>query len=373
MSTCPAYAINYFLNIPPNLKNALINNKNIQNTEAPFQPSFADQATFTLINNYINTDSNTTISFQGNIYSLFNDIQICKSTVKMVPSSSTSPILTSQNGRGIYTNSVSPDLILTFVNYSLMNKNKPAVVILVIPLYATNDQTPNMLSDLIQQKTTVSSLMELFNEDSTSYGYNACITTVNSASDLTVRASIPTYILSFPGGFPVPANDLNRIIGSLPDYTFNPANNFPIVTLLSPTDTGTKPALTDPTTFYCRVGDDTTITNSVIRYIKSPSSVVNRASAIFRLNQFKCYPFSGLRNLQDDPSGVQVIPMGKAVNELKQASPDNGASYSTILYIILGIIVAMSIVGVIYVAISYLATPDDIPVADVPMVEAETE
>ena len=251
-----------------------------------------------------------------------------------------------------------------------MNINTPQVIIIVIPLYATNEKVPNMLSDLLQQKSTVHSLIDLFDEDFISYGYNVCISTVNSATDLTIHDSIPTYILSFPKGISLPQVDLNQL-GALPDYMFNPANQFPIVTLLALTDDDTyRPALTDVATFYRKsyAGDDDTIKRNVICYLASPSSFKDKLSATFALDKYKCYPFSELRNLQTDPTGTQqVIPMGNAIDELKQASPDNGLSFMAIIYWILGIIGVMALIGMTYAIVSYMSTQNEIPVNLIPI------
>jgi len=366
MATCSAYAINAFLNVSDQAN--LIKNTSIQNSTTPaFRPFFAEQATFTLVNNIITTDSYNTISYRGTIYSLY-DIQICTPVVHITNNN----VATYSNGRGIYTiGTPAAELVLTFQNPS-RGLNQPTVIVVILPIYETNQETPNIVSDIIQHTMTPHSLIDLFNENSISYGYNACISTVNSPTDRTINGSIPTYILSFPNGVSIPQKDINQLTNLQP-YTFYPARGLLIVTLFQYNETtNTYVAATlDPTTFYATTttSSDDTITKNIICYTKSPSSIVKETSAQFTLNQYKCYPFSELQNLDSNSSVVYPagIPMDRAVKELESASPDNGISFSAIIYWILGILGVMAILGALYAIFSYAGTSNQIPVEDLPI------
>ena len=356
MATCSAYAINYFLQVSDG--NTVLSKNTTIHGDYPFRPSFAASATYNLEGTYITTDSNNTLIYKGNSYSYYNG-QLCTPTVHVVGSSKTT------TGRAIMTNTPAPvaELLLTFVNPTLVNT--PTVVILILPIYMNQQQSGgDLLSDLLTTPNgVVSSFNSLFSDTDMlgSYGYNACISTVDSSGAAgVINNSISTYILSFPTGYTTSAT----MPTSLPDYVFYPANSYPIVTSFTVTDITYTPSTFDPSTFYSmqKTSSDPIVLENVIHYMKSPYDIIGAPSALLTLDQYKCYPFSELRNLQDNPGGAAkyVVPMGNAVNALE--NPGMGWSVSGVGYAILSILAIMAGIALIYVLIQYFATQDDVPV-----------
>lgn len=265
-------------------------------------------------------------------------------------------------GRGVYTTNGQPvaaDLLLTFVNSAA----SPQAVIVILPIYVTNSQEPNLLSTLLQQKSTVGSLTGLFNENSRSYGYNICISTVVDAQNLSIYSGINTYIVSFPGGYSMPQADINQL-KNLPDYTFRPAQGHPIVTAFGfDSETNSYPPnQIDSGTFYCTyvAGNDEKVSNHVTNYAQSPTHTQWKSaqSAQFTLDQYKCYPLNDLQNLKD-ASGI-VMP--DAIKSLKSASPEN-SGFSAGILMVLWSLFGIAVVGALIVIISYFVTPDEVPAA----------
>jgi len=360
MATCSAYAISSFLHIDTN---SLAQNPKVQpQHQQPFRPSFAPQGTFQFLDNMITTDSNNTISFQDGVYSLNNDIQFCTPTVHMAGSQ-----VTNAAGRGVYTSNGQPvaaDLMLTFVNPTAANTS-PKVILVILPIYVTTAQEPNFLSTLIQQKSTVGSLSSLFNENSKSYGYNICISTVENAENLRINNGIGVYVVSIPSGYSMPQTDINQL-ANLQEYTFRPANGHPIVTAFgfdSETDTY-PPKQIDAGTFYCIyiAGNDEKVSNNVTIYALPPMD--NQAqwkSAQFTLDQYKCYPLNELQNLKD--ASPNVVTMQDAIKSMESASPDN-SGFSTGLMWALWVLLGLTIIGTLFILISYFVTPDEVPIND---------
>ena len=348
MARCPSYAIDSFLHIadPTTIKLVPVQ-------QPPFRPSFAPQATLQFVDNMITTDSNNTISFQGNVYSLYNDIQFCTGTVHIGAG-------TNAGGRGVYTTNGQPvaaDLVLTFVNRAYT----PQAIIVVLPIYPTTAPDSNLLSTLIQQKSTVDSLTSLFTDDMPSYGYNVCITTVENAQNWTINNGINAYVVSFPSGLSMPQADINQL-KNLQAYVFHPANTHPIVTSFgfnSETDTY-PPKTIDPTTFYCTVvfGNDERVSKHVTMYGKSPVHAQSK-SAQSTLDQYKCYPLNELQNIKNDASGG--TPILKVISAMEGNSPDSG--FSSGIGIILWILLSLTIIGTLFILISYFVTPNQVPVS----------
>jgi len=373
MATCPVDAIISFLQVTD--PQTLTANKNILNSTAPFRPAFADSAIFNLGSPaQITTDSNNTIAFRGNSYS-FQDAQICSPIVNLV--ASTSP--KSSAGRGIMTNGTNPiaELLLTFVNPTLVNTT--VAVIVILPIYSGTGTAGanNLLTSFLTNPISLSvtgSLNSLFTDGFYSYGYNACISTVPIDSNTAVNGSIRTYILSFPDGYVLNATMSAIFIGSpLPEYIFHPAQPNRIATNFALGDTDFIVNGWDQNTFYCNnshSSNSNIITDNVIHYMQSPFNLIGKKSALFTLDQYKCYPFSELKNLQTDPNTAAkyVVPMDKAVNSLEATG--GGFSVSTVGYWILGIIGIMALIALIYVLIMYFSTEDDVSVADAAAAEA---
>jgi hypothetical protein len=353
MARCPSYAIDSFLHI------ASPNSIKIQPVQQPpFQPSFAPQATLQFIDNMITTDSNNTISFQGNVYSLYNDIQFCTGTVRLTGGQGTNAA-----GRGVYTTNgqaVAADLVLTFVNPAYT----PQAILVILPIYPTTAQNSNLVSTLIQQKSTVDSLTSLFTIDNMpSYGYNVCISTVESAENLTINNGITAYVVSFPSGLSIPQADINQL-KNLQEYVFRPANGYPIVTSFGfDSETGTYPPKTiDPGTFYFTVvfGNDDKVTKNVTNYAQSPLFYTQSKTAQSVLDQYKCYPLNELQNIKNDASGG--TPILNVINEMGKIGPADSA-FSSGIGIILWILLGLTIIGTLVIVISYFVTPNQVPVS----------
>jgi len=340
-ATCSPQALNTFLNVsdPANLN---VKATNVANTY-PFISSFADGSLFSFTENTVTTDATNTLTYQGTMYSLL-DIQLCTATVNMTTGT------TSKSGRGITTDSVpAAELILTFTSPTA--KNNPTALVMVVPVYEGNpSENASFLRTLLYSRTTTEPLSSLFNN--TSYGYNVCITT-------TANLSIPTYILNFSSGCTL-APYFITLLKNLTDYTFNPANGQPIVTTFQPDSNGVlKPAATNDTTFLCKSVKTTSVEyqNNVIVYLKPPiTSTQTYPSAVFQLNQYKCFPFSELHNMTSDTSGVV---MADAVSAMKDADPT--IKFTQVGIIILSILGALAGLGLCYVLFKYFSTLPDIP------------
>jgi hypothetical protein len=115
-------------------------------------------------------------------------------------------------------------------------------------------------------------------------------------------------------------------------------------------------AATNDTTFLCKSVNTTSpdYQNNVIVYLKAPiTSTQTPTSAVFQLNQYKCYPFSELHNVTSDASGIAMVD---AVDAMKNAdpAPSIGIFVLVILFILAGI-------GVFVAIIRYLMTAPDLP------------
>ena len=340
-STCSPQALNTFLNVsdPANLN---VNATNAANTY-PFISSFADGSLFSFTENTVTTDATNTLTYQGTMYSLL-DIQLCTATVNMTTG------ITSKSGRGITTESEpAAELLLTFTSPTA--KNNPTALVMVVPVYEGNaSDNARFLSELLNNGTTVQPLSSLFNN--TSYGYNVCITTSG-------KLSIPTYILNFWSGCTLLSKDIT-LLKNLTDYTFNPANGQPIVTSFQPDSNGVlQAAATNDTTFLCKSVKTTSVEyqNNVIVYLKVPiTSTQTQPSAVFQLNQYKCFPFSELHNMTSDTSG---IVMADAVSAMKDADPT--IKFTTVGIVILSILGVITGLGLCFVLFKYFSTLPDMP------------
>jgi len=263
-------------------------------------------------------------------------------------------------------------MILTFTNTTVANATY--VIIVIIPVYtgiSTDRHYSQFLTQLLSKDSysTNVSLGELF-ADRVSYGYNVCIATGDGTN---IKHIIPTYIISVPDGGIIDAPMAASVFTI--DYKFySPFTggiyydefNDNIVTSFSYNDatktiqpaswSGT--AQTIPCQSITTAQKDGPFLSNVLYYTYPPTpSSQGAQSALFTLDQYKCYPFNKLNNID---AQNHVIPMSTIAQGL---AASGGSSLSTGgVWAIIGIFIgAIMAIGAFVIIWRSMSTKPDIP------------
>lgn len=320
----------------------------------PFISSFADNAAFSLDTNLITTNSYNSIAFKENVYGLYN-IQLCQGSSRAMTTIGASL----------------GDLILTFTNSTLINSTH--VIIIILPIYV-GPTTSLFLPQLLQNRSTNVGLGSLF-IGQPSYGYNLCISTGDGA---TATNAISTYVISFPqgcfinatpdsttlativantnyifyspyhGGFEYYPNNDNIALA----YTYDINNAIITPTQWSGANRNILSKGIDP------AGAD--FKNNVLYYTTAvPPSNQGNQSALFTLDQYKCYPFSKINNVDAEN---HVIPMSTIAQNMAEGG-DAKLDTTSIWAWIGSIIGILLLAGVFFIVWRSVTTKPTIPPA----------
>uniref|UniRef100_A0A6C0JZX7 Uncharacterized protein n=1 Tax=viral metagenome TaxID=1070528 RepID=A0A6C0JZX7_9ZZZZ len=352
MATCPAGSIHAFLTTTTPVTEAV--NTSITAKTYPFISSFADNAAFSLDTNLITTSSYNSIAFKGNPYGLYN-IQLCQGSSRAI-STMGSPL---------------GDLILTFTNTTVVNGAN--VIIVILPIYVSAPASL-FLSQLLTNRSTNVGLGSLF-IGQRSYGYYQCISTGNGRI---VTNSISTYIISFPNGCFINADpdstSLNAAITNTNYIFYSPYHggfeyypNNDNIALAYTYDTNN--VMITPTQWSGAnrnilskgidpAGDD--FKNNVLYYTTaSPPSNQGNQSALFTLDQYKCYPFSKINNVDAENHVISLSKITQAMAEGGNAGPSTNTVWGLIGFFIGLLLLA----GVFFIVYRSVTTKPTIPPA----------
>jgi hypothetical protein len=350
MATCPAGSLHTFLTATTPITEA--NNNVIKANTYPFMSSFADSAAFSLDTNLITTNSYNSIAFKDEPYRLYN-IQLCQGSSRAITTIGTSL----------------GDLILTFTNPTLVNDVH--VIIIILPIYV-GPITSLFLPQLLQNRSTNVGLGSLFTGQR-SYGYNLCISTGNGS---TATKAISTYVICFPQGCSINATPDSTTLGTVVAntnyvfyspyrggfqyeagtdnivlaYTYDTNNAIITPTQWSGANRNLLSKGIDP------AGGD--FKNNVLYYITAvPPSNQGNQSALFTLDQYKCYPFSKINNVDAEN---HVIPMSTIAQGMSEGGDAdlNTASVWAWIGSIIGILL---LAGVFFIVWRSMTTKPTIP------------
>ena len=359
--SCPPQSLNGFANLSTIPGTSELNM--IAANTYPFIMNFAPRTTpLTISGNFISEDPNNTLMYKGTQYNILSTV-ICK------PSSGTYELYgtAKQSQASLMYTFISSTLNAVASNFNDTSKipSIPLIIILIVPIFQGNS-TPNApyLTQLKNPPTDTSAFMSMKGlfADLKSIGYSACIDIVLKPN-ARPTFGCPTSIFNFTEGITLQGG-INSVMTVLPSpyallgagaaiiiqsYT---ADGSPVFTNLS-----SSPIIMPPIT----VTDDN-YTNKMRYYllpIATPkSSTIQRKRTP---DQYQCFPFDELQNLQTDNKGMKTVgDLGEVLKTQNDQNNTVGAMLSwdqlgVFVIIILSVIGAFIVFGFLLWAISFFS------------------
>ena len=361
---CPPGSIHSFVNFQGSLSavfNDISNNHRVVEG-APFQINFAPRSTpLSHIENYIQEDPNNTLLYRQTTYTLAST-QICQ------PSSTNSySILGLQSPPSTifpdspYSNrpySEVPTIIFTYISSSFngllssytnavqngrplpATPSQPLIMLLIVPIYSGNSSSPN--SQYLSQfssnsiRSTYPSMKDLF-KNQQSVGYPACLDFILGESTL----SVPTNFYTFPTGIVLNDSTYTQFKSSFVIKPFV-IEMLPVVQAYKPDGTPDIKISTNTNIpiISAPIGN-TKILGYIQQYTKSPSPS-NFVNPNLKPEQYQCYPFNELQNI--DPESGTVMNLGEAikVNDTQNNRVGSMLDWKTIGGLVGGIMAAIA-------------------------------
>jgi len=303
----------------------------------PFFMNFAPRSTpITHSNNYIEEDSQNTLTYRGAVYTI-NNVQICN------------------NKYGIYGSQPNPELnsaavatiIFTFIITDQSKTNLSPVILLVVPIYKiaenpTNRYLLQIINPPATAKKTYPSMQQLF-QNQPSFGYMACLPTVAMANvpDTPIEAGIYTFI--------------NGIVVSTTAWdTFTKSNNY--LSTLQPYKANGQLLGGEVNTILPPKSNTDERTINFITYYPMDIRAITENSynkKTLLTNQYQCQPFDQLNG--KDPTGARVSLETVIIGNNQAMETGFSVSFEDLLALwipIAGIIVVVVVLGFILWATS---------------------
>ena len=327
----------------------------------------------TLINGNVEESDGNTINIKGITYTLIST-QICQPTHRggfQIPGQQKTPEL---------------ELVLTcFKKPVSANSNNPAMVLLIIPIYSSNQESNGgYINQLLDSDQPAANLQSIFYQTETdlrakSIQYNLCIDLVNPAN-FNTKTSLSTLVLYFPMGCTVTLQTIANLKAKegLTDYRIPPAILQPYATVMtysveldgSKTPSSISSEGYVPTTLIQASSEQF---GNLFEYHEKPPALASKfnesACPYYQTTQYKCVPFDKVKDL----SGNYVIPENaqtlsdklEVQNQIRANEVSTGITLSS-LGTGFGILIAI-VVGIclLFFLIAWLngSTPDQLRAA----------
>jgi hypothetical protein len=339
----------------------------------PFIMNFAPRTTpLTIQGNTITEDPNNTLLYKGTQYYLLSTT-ICKPSLGSYELYGTAK---QSQGSLIYTY-ISSTFNSVTANFNAASKisNIPLVMILILPIFQGNPTTnAPYLTQLKNPPTDTSKFMSMQGlfANLTSISYSACIDLV-LRPNTTPTFGCTTSIYNFTDGITIQGN-INSIMNVSPPPYMLFQNNAIIIQAYnadgSPifTNSSSSPVIMPPISVT-----DNNFTNKMRYYllpIATPQSSTAKPTNLTP-DQYQCFPFDELQNLQTDANGIKTVgDLGEVLKSQNAQNNTVGAMLSwdqigVFVIIILSVIGAFIVFGFILWAISFFSDRK-IPVPEVP-------
>jgi hypothetical protein len=357
--SCPPNSLNGFINLTTvptssDLQNIAINTYPFIHQFAPTRgtPLHIYEGTHQISEDL---GSSNTILYKGNSYTL-NNVQICS------PGTSS----TAYDIYGIQKPS-NASLIFTFLNttaygnalqafHNAVNGSTaiptisalPLCILLVVPIYGgTESPNSGYLTQLVDSSINSITIPQLLNNQP-SMGYAACFNIRISPSD-TTAFGLPTNIYSFIGGITISDIHWNSIKSKLPNQSVSPFN---FLNNLSVVQYDANNALQPSTLFIPPISvTDERFKNNLQYYILPIASALTSTSPNKNLTpeQYQCFPFDELQNLQDISGSTYVVGLQEAINSKETANHTVGQMVSSKYIISYAIVIGSIIAAFLFV------------------------
>jgi hypothetical protein len=318
----------------------------------PFSINFAPRSIPpTIMQGFMIEDAeNNTILYKGTNYQLVT-IQICNATHKNLAAAINSY-----------------DLVLSFINWSQSVK----VVLVIIPIFEDSIASPNAayFKQIKDDTVTPVSLGTLFttSPDTSCYGYSLCLNLYNSYGKGETKA-YNTDVYYFKTGVTLAQGSAQ---GSFQSF-FGDSNNLPHDFRFLPgwmgdwqttkyDDNGNEIHDPEGGLSYKLLQSSSDVQTWLTYYMQGPPASNASTCPYIPVNQYKCYPFDQLKNV--DSSGL-VHPGIDLTTGIKQSSPltDTPAldlsweSIQTFILPLIGFIVLIILLALLLWALSWLTKP----------------
>jgi hypothetical protein len=288
MKECPVGSEKGFINFVNTSGIDLLKYQHAGPQGFPFFMNYAPRSTpITHSNNYIEEDSQNTLTYRGAVYTI-NNVQICN------------------NKYGIYGSQPNPELnsaavatiIFTFIISDQSQTNLPSVMLLVVPIYKiaenpTNRYLLQIINPPTTAKKTYPSMQKLF-QNQPSFGYMACLPTVAIAN--TPETPITLMVFTFINGIVVSTTAWN---------TFTTSNIY--LSTLQPYKADGRLLGGEVNTILAAKSNTDERTINLITYYPMDIRAVTENAYVKKTlltNQYQCQPFDQLNG--KDPKGAPV-------------------------------------------------------------------
>jgi len=334
--SCPPDSLNGFANLSTSPNQTDLTTIGVN--ESPFTMNFAPRGVpLVMEGNTLMEDSANTIRIKGgDSYTLYTTT-ICKPTSgsyeiygTLQPSQAT--LLFTYINQSALTNAINAFNTAVNTGATPPTPTKVIAIILLVPIYIDTARSANSsyLTQIKDQSSIQSakypSLETLF-ANLLSIGYSGCFNcAINSRS-----FGVSTNVYNFIGGIKLVQADWNALAAnvSIPSYLFlnipisqsNNSDGSPNVT-----NTAFSPAIMP----LISVSSDN-FTHKM-QYYTVPISppIVKKSNTVLTTDQYQCYPFDELNNLQTDPatSKQKVVNLGEAIKSQDTQNQTVGAMVS---------------------------------------------